>query len=264
MSWKGVQIVGFLWLNLLCVVPVLAGNALTVLVVSIDALHPAALGEKTAPTLQAMMHAGYYTLEGRSVDPPKTLIAHTAMLTGLSPRQSGKQDNDWNPKAPQVSKQTLFDDAKRHGYRTAFYYSKPKLGYLVNRSVDEHGLAPDDGIDKVRAFFGDGGRRMAFLHVSGLEYAGADSGWLSPAYLEELTYIDTALAPLFEMVRKRGHFAIVVTSDHAGHDRQHGTQDSEDLKLPLIVQTNLNQVPRLPDHTWHITGLRKLVRDMLR
>lgn len=44
------------------------------------------------------------------------------------------------------------------------------------------------GNDKVRAFFREGGRRMAFLHVSGLEYAGADSGWLSPGYLEELSY----------------------------------------------------------------------------
>lgn len=264
MKRTGALIGGLLGLCLLCVAPAWASNALTVLVVSIDALHPAGLGEKTTPTLRAMMRPGYYTLAGMSVDPPKTLIAHTAMLTGLPPSQNGKQDNDWNPKAPRVVKPTLFDDAKHHGYRTAFYYAKPKLGYLVNRSVDQHELAPDDGIDKVRAFFGDGGRRMAFLHVSGLEYAGADSGWLSPAYLEELTSIDAALAPLFEMVRKRGRYAIVVTSDHAGHDRQHGTQDYEDFKLPLIIQTNLNQVPRLPDHSWRITELRKLVRDMLR
>lgn len=258
------KFVGFIWLCLLCVAPTWASDDRSVLVVSIDALHPAALDEKTTPNLQAMMRPGHYTLEGRSVDPPKTLIAHTAMLTGLPPSQNGKQDNDWNPTAPRVVNQTLFDDAKRRGYRTAFYYAKPKLGYLVSRSVDEHGLAPDDGIDKVRTFLREGGRRMAFLHVSGLEYAGADSGWLSPAYLEELTCIDTALAPLFEMVRKRGRYAIVVTSDHAGHERQHGTQDPEDFKLPLIVATNLARVPLLPKDIWNITDLRHLVRDMLR
>jgi len=56
----------------------------TVLLVSIDALHPDALSAKTAPTLHALMRPGRFTLAGKSVDPPKTLIAHTAMLTGLT------------------------------------------------------------------------------------------------------------------------------------------------------------------------------------
>lgn len=53
---------------------VLAQAADTVLVVSIDALHPDALSAQTSPT--------------------------------------------------------LFNDAREAGYRTAYYYSKPKLGYL--------------------------------------------------------------------------------------------------------------------------------------
>ena len=259
-----IRLFSFSWFSLMCAVPTWAGDARTVLVLSIDALHPAALSEKITPTLHAMMRPGRYTLEGRSVDPPKTLIAHTAMLTGLTPAQSGKQDNDWSPGLPRVIKPTLFHDAKRHGYRTAFYYAKPKLGYLVSGAVDEHGLAPDDGIDKVSAFVRESGRRMAVLHVSGLEYAGADSGWLSPDYLEELTHIDMALAPLFEQVRQRGAYAIVVTSDHGGHERQHGTQDPEDFKLPLIIETNIARVPKVRESIWRITELRKLVRGMLR
>ena len=233
------------------------------LIVSIDALHPAALSEATTPTLHALMRRGHYTLAGQSVDPPKTLIAHTAMMTGLSPEQSGKQDNDWKTGEPRVAKPTLFDDARLRGYRTAFYYAKSKLGYLVSSAVDEHGLTADAGIDRTRTFFREGGRRMAFLHVSGLEGAGTESGWLSPEYFEELADIDMALAPLLAEVRKRGTYAIVVTSDHAGHQRQHGTRHPEDFKLPLIVASNLDRVPRLPAGTWHLTGLRELVRKML-
>ena len=258
------RFIRILWLCLLCATPARAGDAQTVLVISIDALHPAALSAKTSPALYALMQAGRYTLQGRSVDPPKTLIAHTAMLTGLSPARNGKQDNDWQPGAPRVTKATLFDDARQRGYRTAFYYAKPKLGYLVGGAVDEHSLAPDDGVDRVGAFFRGGGRRMAFLHVSGLEHAGAESGWLSTDYLEELTYIDMTLAPLLEQVRQSGSHAIIVTSDHAGHERQHGTQHPDDFKLPLIVATNLARVPLLPEGIWNITELRHLVQDMLR
>ena len=236
----------------------------SVLVVSIDALHPAALSAKTSPTLQGMMLPGQYTLNGHSVDPPKTLIAHTAMLTGLPPRQNGKQDNEWQPGEARVALPTLFDDARRAGYRTAYYFSKPKLGYLVNTAVGEYGLAPHDGIERMRTFFRGEGKRFAFLHVSGLEWAGVESGWLSPDYLDELSLIDNALAPLFADLRQRGKFAIVVTSDHAGYEKLHGTDHPEGYKLPLILAGNLPRMPTLPDRPWLITELRTLVGTLTR
>lgn len=236
----------------------------SILVVSIDALHPDALSVKTSPTLYALMQSGRFTLQGRSVEPPKTLIAHTAMLTGLPPEQNGKRDNEWQPGEPRVAKPTLFDDARQAGYRTAYYYSKPKLGYLVNAAVGAHGLEPHEGIERTRAFFHGKGKRFAFLHVSGLEWAGGESGWLSPDYLDELTQIDTALAPLFDEVSKRGRYAIVVTSDHAGHDKMHGTDHPEDYKLPLIFTGNVKQLPRLTGDAWSITALRALVKQLAR
>jgi predicted AlkP superfamily pyrophosphatase or phosphodiesterase len=254
--------IGILCLGLLFSVSGFARDVETVLIISIDALHPDALGEKTSPTLYALMRPGRYTLEGKSVDPPKTLIAHTAMMTGLAPEENGKTDNDWKPGMPPVSRSTLFDDAKRQGFRTAFYYAKPKLGYLVSDAVDEHALARDDGVDQARAFFGKGGKRFAFLHVSGLEDAGTDYGWLSPEYLDELSYIDMALAPLFEAVRKRGAYFIIVTSDHAGHDRLHGTSHPDDYKLPLIIAGERN-LPPLPPGAYLITGLRGIVQQIL-
>jgi predicted AlkP superfamily pyrophosphatase or phosphodiesterase len=252
-----------LYLSILVTMPALAEQAESMLIVSIDALHPAALSQENSPTLHALMLRGHFTLQGRSVDPPKTLIAHTAMMTGLPPELNGKRDNDWKPGEPRLMKSTLFDDARQHGFRTAFYYAKPKLGYLVGNAVDEYGLAPDAGIDKVRSFFRQSGSRLAFLHVSGLEQAGSESGWLSADYLEELGYIDAALAPLLDDVSKRGTHAIIVTSDHAGHERQHGTSHPDDYALPLIVSTNLTNAPRLPRGIWMVTGLRSMVREFL-
>jgi predicted AlkP superfamily pyrophosphatase or phosphodiesterase len=242
---------------------VLAQAADTVLVVSLDALHPDALSAKTTPTLHALMQPGRFTLQGHSVEPPKTLIAHTAMLTGLPPEQNGKRDNEWQPGEPRVAQPTFFNDARKAGYRTAYYYSKPKLGYLVNAAVGAHGLEPHAGIERLRAFFRGEGKRFAFLHVSGLEWAGGESGWLSPDYLDELTQIDAALAPLFAEVSKRGRYAIVVTSDHAGHDTLHGTDHPEDYKLPLILAGNV-KLPPLPPGEWSVTGLRSLVRQLAR
>jgi predicted AlkP superfamily pyrophosphatase or phosphodiesterase len=254
--------IGILCLGLLFAAPGFARDIETVLIVSIDALHPDALSIKTSPGLHALMQPGHYTLEGNSVDPPKTLIAHTAMMTGLAPEKNGKRDNDWKPGMPQVARPTLFDDAKRHGFVTAFYYAKPKLGYLVSHAVDEHALARDDGIDLARAFFRKSGKRFVFLHVSGLEDAGTDYGWLSPEYLDELSYIDLALAPLLEAVSKRGAYLIVVTSDHAGHGRMHGTSHPDDFRIPLIISGE-RDLPPLPPGIYLITGLRGMVQQIL-
>jgi predicted AlkP superfamily pyrophosphatase or phosphodiesterase len=254
--------IGILCLGVMIALPAFAGEVETVLIVSIDALHPDALSKKTSPTLHALMRSGRYTLAGKSVDPPKTLIAHTAMMTGLTPEESGKRDNDWKPGMPQVARATLFDDAKRRGSRTAFFYAKQKLGYLLNDAVDEHALASDDGIDLARAFLGKSGRRFVFLHVSGLEYAGTEFGWLSPEYLEELTYIDSALAPLLNDAGKRGAYLVVVTSDHAGHDRQHGTSHPDDFKLPLIIASDRG-LPPLSAGAFRLTELKDMVKQIV-
>ena len=234
----------------------------TVLMVSIDALHPAALSEQVSPNLDRLMRSGRYTLQGQSVTPPQTLIAHTAMMTGLTPAQSGKLDNDWKPGMARVAKETLLDFAKQRGYQTAYFYAKPKLGYLVGPSVDEHALARDDGVDKARTFFNRQSRRFVFLHISGLEDAGRDSGWLSPDYVGELTHIDKTLGPLLDGVRARGSYLIVVTSDHAGHGHAHGTDHPEDYKLPVIVASS-RVLPPLAPGVFNITGLKTLVQNWM-
>ena len=252
-----------LMLFFLCLAtPLFASEIQTVLIVSIDALHPAALSQKTSPTLDRLMHSGRYTLEGQSVTPPLTLIAHTAMLTGLTPAQSGKQDNDWKPGLPQVARETLFDLAKQRSFHTAYFYAKPKLGYLISAAVDVHALARDDGIDRAKAFLAQADKRFVFLHISGLEDEGADAGWLSEDYLEELNYIDTMRAPLLDEVAKRGRYLVLVTSDHGGHERQHGTLHPDDFKLPLIMAAS-HPLPPLAPGVFHITELKRLVHDTL-
>lgn len=256
-------LLGIAILFLVIAAPASAQSVDTVLVVSIDALHPAALMKGVTPGIGDLMKQGVYTLKGRSVAPPKTLIAHTSMFTGLDPSKSGKTDNNWKPGEPQVAKSTIFDTAKRLGYRTAFFYSKTKLGYLVNGAVDEHALEPDDGVDRAREFLGREGRGFVFLHLSGLEYEGSEYGWLSPEYLEELSSIDRALAPLLEDVRKRGRYLVILTSDHGGHDKLHGTDHPDDYRMPLIIASDVVVCKEIQDRPYRITELKKLVERVI-
>jgi predicted AlkP superfamily pyrophosphatase or phosphodiesterase len=234
-----------------------------VLVVSIDALHPDVLLGDTMPNVRRTMARGQYTLLGRSTKPPKTLIAHTAMVTGLPPERSGKTDNAWSGGQPTVTVRTVFHVAKEAGYRTAFLYSKEKLGYLVSPAVDVHALAPEDGVARVRSFLGKERPAFAFLHVSGLEFVGMDSGWLSPEYLSEARSIDAALGPLLDEVARRGNFLVVITSDHAGHGLEHGTDHPDDARLPLVLHSDRRRFPGVEAKPFEVTSLMPILSSVM-
>ena len=234
-----------------------------VLIVSIDALHPDALTARSMPHLRSLMERGDHTLLGRSTRPPKTLVAHTAMLTGLTPERSGKTDNAWEEGEPTVKVRTLFDVAKGAGYRTAFFYSKEKLGYLSGAAVDERALAPEDGVVRARRALARDGRSFVFLHVSGLEFAGMEHGWLSAAYLDEARAIDATLFPLLAEIERRGDFLLVVTSDHAGHGLEHGTDHPDDARLPLILRSDRRRFGDVRGKRFDLTSLMPLVAPVL-
>ena len=248
---------------LLIPVRLFAADIPNVVLVSIDALHPLALTKNVSPNLWQIMQEGQYTLDGKSVTPPQTLINHSAMLTGVSPEKGGRTDNNWRPGQPQIAMTTLFDDMKRRGYANAFFYSKPKLGYLAGRSLKIDKLVPDTGVDEARRFVGKGGKRFVMLHISGLEFVGIERGWLSPEYLEEFTRIDDSLRPLLNDLKTRGNYLLIVTSNHAGHEKHHGTSHPEDYRLPFLILSDVKKFPDMQGRPYSVTELRAIISGSL-
>jgi len=242
---------------------VYAGHLNNVVIISIDALHPDALQQAKIPTLSKLMRSGSYTLDGNSTEPPKTLIAHTAMFTGLAPGESGKVDNNWIPGEATVQKPTIFDSVQRNGFKTGYFYSKEKLGYLVNNAVDVHEWSRDNAIDSAGAFIKTPGRHFVFLHVSGLDKVGPEYGWLSSAYIEELSYIDDYLSSLVELISVEKNYLIIITSDHAGHEKIHGSDHLQDYRLPLIVCSDTVAVKRFQGIPFSVIELKKSLEDLV-
>ncbi len=234
-----------------------------ILIVSIDALHPKALGPKSSPHIYSLMGKGVYTLKGQSTNPPLTLLSHTAMFSGLSPEQNKKTDNAWFPGQPTFQGETIFHSPKRAGFSTGYFYSKEKLGFLVNEKIDTHGLSKDFALNRAIAFFQAPGKPFCFLHISGLDQAGPAEGWLSPGYLEELFFIDDALEPFITMIREKKKYLIIITSDHAGHDKIHGSDHPEDSKLPLIMISDIYDLTAYQNRPYQVTRLKKLLDTLL-
>ena len=95
------------------------------------------------------------------------------MFTGLSPRESGKVDSNWMPGEATIKHETIFYDAKANGFKTGYFFSKKKLGYLVNRARDEHAVSQDRAIYSSEAFIKSVHRPVHFM---GLENIGLRPG----------------------------------------------------------------------------------------
>ena len=236
----------------------------SVLIISIDALHPDALGEKTSKTIHSVMKKGIFTLNGQSTSPPLTLLSHAAMFSGIDPNESGRQDNSWQPGQKQINHKTIFDEAKFKNFSTGFFYSKEKLGFLLSDAVDQHQLDPDFSVENAMAFFEKPGqKKFCFLHVSGLDRTGPIEGWLSKVYMEELFYIDESLSALVELITSKKGYFLIITSDHAGHETIHGSDHPDDAKLPLVMVSDTADLKKYQAMDYHVTNLKTMLKDIL-
>lgn len=232
-----------------------------IVVISIDALHPDAVTPTAAPLLHALAREGAANFDARSVTPPRTLVAHTAMITGLAPEDGGRTDNSWRPGESRVQGETLFHKAKALGYRTGFFYAKERLGHLVSPAVDESELTVFPEQEALN--FLQAEKAFAFVHLSGLDQAGPRFGWLSPEYMEELGFIDEYLRPLVAHLRKTDSYLLIVLADHAGHDKQHGTSHPEDFKIPLIIASDTCNVESGSTQDFRVDQLPELFSEIL-
>lgn len=232
-----------------------AADFSSVVIVSIDALHPDALTEKNAPLTLAFLKNGSLSLRGESTTPPKTLIAHAAMMTGKVPGKGGHTSNVWQTGEPTVQDRTIFHEAKERNYRTGYFYSKEKLGFLNSQAIDVASLSTEDSIGQARRFLEAPGQNFAFIHISGLDIVGPEHGWLSSMYCEELSYIDQYLEEIYDLLKRKGNYLLVVTSDHGGYGTSHGGSHPEESRLPFGVVSDKCKFPAVADAPYSVSDL---------
>lgn len=218
-----------------------------VVVISIDGLRPDAIAAYDLSTIQGLMDAGSYTLDARTVMPSRTLPSHTSMLTGMTPERHGITFNRSIEGKEIVQVPTIFEIARARGYRTAAFYSKAKFRHLDRADSYDHRQAPSFNADNwmvtrtvVDAVQYIRHRRpnLVFVHIGDTDYAGHGTGWMSYFYGLAARRADAAVEHLIEAADDAygvGKYTVIITSDHGGHDRDHGSDAIEDVAIPWVV-----------------------------
>jgi phosphopentomutase len=63
--------------------------------------------------------------------------------------------------------------------------------------------------------------------------AGHNYGWMSEQYMEAMENSFNNISKLYDKLPD--DYVIIVTADHGGHDRTHGTTLDEDMIIPIIA-----------------------------
>ncbi len=215
-----------------------------VLLILSDGMRPDSIAACKSGTAVKILNESLYTLSARTVMPSVTLPCHMSLFLGVPAERHGILTNTYTPQVRPV--RGLCEVLRSAGRKCAFFYNWGELRDLAQPDSLAHScyisghiytyekaneLAADAAIAHIGAFDPD----FTFLYLGLTDAAGHDHGWMSERYLAAVAAswetIDRVIGTLPQ------NYTVIITSDHGGHDRSHGSSLDEDMLIPLIIRT---------------------------
>jgi hypothetical protein len=214
-----------------------------VVVVSIDGLRADAV-LTSHPTMSALATQGVIAPRTRTIGRSTTLASHASMLSGVDDDQHGLTWNSWRPNRPGILFPTALRIAARAGFDAALVVTKSKLQHLLGPWPDGVALTQSRGscaavVRHAEPWLRETRAGVALLHFPEPDSAGHRRGWMSNAYRRAVDEADRCLGEVVRAIEARPRGAervlLIVTADHGGHGRSHGTLRDEDRHIPWIA-----------------------------
>ncbi len=211
-----------------------------VILISIDGMRPDGLMQCGNPIVKELMQQGSYTLTAQTVFPSVTLPCHMSMFHSVTPERHGTTTNAYAPQVRPID--GLCEQISRAGGVCGSFFGWEPIrdlslpGYLqVAQYMNAYSFDHADGIltDQALAYIDQVQPDFVFLYlVDTDEKGGHDVGWMSDAYLDCISYAIDQVKRVVDACGDR--YTILVTADHGGHDRMHGTDLPEDMTIPML------------------------------
>ncbi len=213
-----------------------------VVIVSFDGMRPDGMERADAPTLHRLRAEGAYALRAETVGDSSTLPSHSSMLSGVEVEVHGMEFDDFRPERGFIRAPTALYRAHDAGLATAMFVAKTKLRHIaLPGSVDLWSL-PHWSCERVsRAaaqYLPTAPRGITFIHFEEPDDAGHRHRWMSARYLDAIARADRCLGTVMAAIEARpdrDRVLVLVSADHGGHGRRHGTHSPLDLHIPWIA-----------------------------
>lgn len=222
-----------------------------VVIISWDGAKPmvmrAMMDSGKLPTFASLQVGSYVDLDAQTVIPSVTLPSHTSMLTGRPISEHKITWNDYQPERGLVKSETIFELAKQQGIKTAMVVSKEKFAHLNKpNTVDYYFYERGDAATatfRALDILEDTSVGLLFLHFKEPDAAGHAYGWgggakdeaPSDEYMAALQEVDRTTGQLLDKLKSADSWdetVVIITSDHGGIGKSHGSAKPEDTSVP--------------------------------
>ena len=210
------------------------------LVVIVDGMRPDALVK--TENAKFILENSKYTLNARTVTPSVTLPCHMSLFHSVDPSRHGTTTNVFTPNVRPINGlcEVLLNAKKT----SAFFYnweeirdlSRPNslaFSYFCKGRLYGYDKANDIITDAAVDFLTKNEIDFTFLYLGYTDMAGHNHGWMSAEYMAAMENSFANITKLYNALPD--DYVIIVTADHGGHDRTHGTELNEDMIIPIIA-----------------------------
>lgn len=212
-----------------------------VVVVSIDGLRPDVISPSTK-SLHRLYLQGASARVARTINKSATLPSHASMISGVDSTEHGLDFNAYRPEHANINRATIFSVAHAAGFPTFMFVGKAKLKHLLSKPSDAQlkvaGIHCKRVVKEAMPQLQKIKRGLIFLHFANPDSAGHRHGWMTDEYMEAVQAADECLGDVMATIEESGRMSrtlLVVTADHGGHGRSHGTRMEVDQRIPWFA-----------------------------
>lgn len=215
-----------------------------VFLILIDGMRPDSLTACGHPFYKELLSTSRYSLRTRTVMPSVTLPCHMSLFHSVAPERHGTVTNTYVPQVRPIK--GLCEVLDGAGKSCAFFYDWEPLRDLarplsiaradfISGSKESYPEADKRLTERVEAMLkSDNTPDFTFFYLCWADEAGHKYGWMSPEYLDSVRLCLDCAARAAALLAPED--VLILTADHGGHDRCHGTEMPEDMTIPLFIR----------------------------
>jgi len=210
------------------------------IVILVDGMRPDSL--INIPEAQDLKKKASYTMEATTVVPSVTLPCHMSLFHSVDPLRHGTTTNAYMPQVRPIN--GLCEVLKQNNKKCAMFYDWEELRDLSRPSslifshfCNGHELGYADTNHEITEvsikYLKQNDIDFAFIYMGYTDSAGHRYGWMSDEYMKAMSHCWKNIGRIVSELKDK--YTIIITADHGGHDRTHGTDMPEDMVIPLFI-----------------------------
>lgn len=211
------------------------------ILILVDGMRPDSMETCGHAFLDELKAHSYYTMNAQTVMPSVTLPCHMSLFHSVEPDRHGILTNTFVPQVRPVA--GICEIMRKAKKNCAMFYNWEELKDLsrpdslawacyISGHVYSYEQANPRLTEEACKYIESDKPDFLFLYLGLTDAVGHNKGWMTEEYLNA---VKTSIDCIQKTAERAGEeYVTIVTADHGGHARSHGSDLPEDMTIPLF------------------------------